>query len=53
MDAPTRITVHGARPYDVVVGHGLLGELADMNAGDQRDAIVNQASLPATAEAIL
>ena len=30
MSEPTRITVRGDAPYDVVVGHGLLGELAAM-----------------------
>ena len=52
MDAPTRITVHGAQPYDVVVGHGLLGELAGMLGDAHRVAIVHPASLRATAEAI-
>ena len=30
MTDPTRISVRGAQPYDVVVGRGLLGELAAM-----------------------
>jgi 3-dehydroquinate synthase len=52
MTAPTRITVKGDRPYDVVVGRGLLGDLAEMVADAQRIAIVHPASLRATAEAI-
>jgi 3-dehydroquinate synthase len=50
--APTRITVQGARPYDVVVGHGLLGELGEMVTGAQRVAVIHPASLRATAEAV-
>jgi 3-dehydroquinate synthase len=49
---PTRITVAGATPYDVVVGHGLLGELADLLKSSQRVAVVHPAGLRATAEAI-
>jgi 3-dehydroquinate synthase len=49
---PTRITVLGAQPYDVVVGHGLLGELAEMVQGAQRVAVVHPAGLRTTAEAV-
>jgi 3-dehydroquinate synthase len=52
MDAPTRITVSGASPYDVVVGHGLLGELTDLLAGSQRVAVVHPPGLTTTADAI-
>ncbi len=52
MTAPTRIPVPGARPYDVVVGEGLLGELAPAVAGAQRVAVVHPAALRATAEAV-
>ena len=52
MDAPTRIPVRGASPYDVVVGHGLLGELAELVAGAQRVAVVHPSALRATAEAV-
>ena len=52
MDAPTRFTVAGAAPYDVVVGHGLLGELAELLVGAQRVAVLHPASLLPTAEAI-
>ncbi len=52
MSAPTRIPVRGATPYDVVVGHGLLGELAAMVEGSSRIAVVHPAALRETAEAI-
>ena len=52
--APTRITVSpvGSEPYDVVIGHGLLGELGDMLVGSQRVAIIFPKALTATAEAV-
>ncbi|MGL4173417.1 MAG: 3-dehydroquinate synthase [Actinomycetota bacterium] len=50
---PTRITVSGERPYDVVIGEHLLGELpAMLSAGVQRVLIVHPAVLRVTAEAI-
>ncbi len=52
MQEPTRITVAGARPYDVVVGHGLLGELAELLAGTDRIAVIHPTALLATAEAV-
>lgn len=51
-DEPTRIPVTGAAPYDVVVGHGLLGELAAMVEKSARVAVVHPAALRETAEAI-
>jgi 3-dehydroquinate synthase len=48
----TRITVAGAAPYDVLVGHGLLGELAPLLAGASRVAIVHPPTLRVTAEAV-
>ena len=48
----TRITVRGTMPYDVVVGHGLLDELAGLLGGAQRVAVVHPAALTATAEAV-
>ena len=53
MTDSTRITVAGERPYDVVVGHGLLGELPGL-IGDraQRVAIIHAPTLRASAEAI-
>ena len=52
MSGPTRITVRGAAPYDVVVGEGLLGELAPALAGADRVAVVHPAALRATADAV-
>jgi 3-dehydroquinate synthase len=53
MSAPTRVTVNAERPYDVVVGSGLLGELAAMLEPEvMRVAIIHPAALAATAEAI-
>jgi len=52
VSAPTRIRVPGERPYEVVVGEGLLGELAPALAGAQRVAVVHPAALTATAEAV-
>lgn len=52
MIAPTRITVAGAQPYDVLVGEGLLGELAPLLLGSDRVAVVHPAALAVTAEAI-
>ncbi|GAB4085467.1 3-dehydroquinate synthase [Myceligenerans cantabricum] len=49
----TRVTVPGDRPYDVVVGHHLLGELPAMIGRDARRVLVmHPASLEATGEAI-
>jgi 3-dehydroquinate synthase len=48
----TRITVRGDRPYDVVVGEGLLGELAPLVERSQRVAVVHPAALAATAVAV-
>ncbi len=50
--APTRIQVTGDQPYDVVVGEGLLGELAPALAGAQRVAVVHPAALRTTADAV-
>ena len=49
---PTRIRVRGDAPYDVVVGEGLLGELAPALSGAQRVAVVHPAALRATGEAV-
>lgn len=49
----TRITVHAERPYDVVVGRGLLGELRPLlGPSCQRVAVVAPVALSATAEAV-
>ena len=52
MSDPTRIPVRGESPYDVVVGHGLLGELAAMVQKSSRVAVVHPAALRETADAI-
>ncbi|MGF7238178.1 MAG: 3-dehydroquinate synthase [Frankia sp.] len=51
----TRIAVSpaGGRTYDVIVGTGLLGELAHIVAGRTRAAIIHPRALRATAEAIV
>jgi 3-dehydroquinate synthase len=52
----TRIEVGGSGidsgPYPVLVGHGLLGELAPLLAGAARVAIIHPPTLRATAEAV-
>lgn len=52
MSEPTRITVPGAAPYDVLIGHGLLGELGALLAGATRVAIIHPPTLSVTAEAV-
>ena len=42
----------GAQPYDVVIGTGLLGELAGLLAGARRVAVIHPPTLLATAEAV-
>ena len=49
---PTRIRVATASPYDVVVGHGLLGELPGLVAKAQRVAVIHPEALRTTGEAI-
>ncbi|MBV8931729.1 MAG: 3-dehydroquinate synthase [Kutzneria sp.] len=49
---PVRIPVAAERPYDVVVGRGLLGELVRVIAGAPTVAVLHQPSLAATAEAV-
>jgi 3-dehydroquinate synthase len=43
----------GDRPYDVVVGAGLLGELAEAVAGRTRAAIIHPRALRSTADAVV
>lgn len=53
MSDPTRITVAGERPYDVLVGHGLLGELPALLGPDvRRVLVVHPKALRATGEAV-
>ncbi|MFN2539352.1 MAG: 3-dehydroquinate synthase [Mycobacteriales bacterium] len=49
----TRIAVNTERPYDVVVGEGLLGELPALVAKAQRVAVVHPAALRVTGETIV
>ncbi len=52
-DGPTRITVGGERPYDVVVGYHLLGELPGLlGDGVRKVLLVHPGSLAASADAI-
>ncbi|HEV7826138.1 MAG TPA: 3-dehydroquinate synthase [Mycobacteriales bacterium] len=52
MSAPTRITVGGESPYDVVVGHGLLEELGGLLGRAERVAIIHPPTLSVPAEAL-
>jgi 3-dehydroquinate synthase len=49
---PVRIRVATGRPYDVVVGRGLLGELTDAVQGSATVAVVHPPTLAAGAEAV-
>jgi 3-dehydroquinate synthase len=49
---PSRIRVETARPYDVVVGEGLLGELPALVRKAQRVAVIHPAALRTTGETI-
>ena len=50
---PIRITVGGAQPYDVLIGRGLLGELAGLvGTSAKRVAILHPEALAATGEAV-
>jgi 3-dehydroquinate synthase len=48
----TRIAVAGPSPYEVLVGRGLLGELAPLLDGATRVAVIHPPTLRATAEAV-
>ena len=52
MVQPVRIRVSAERPYDVVVGRGLLGDITGELAGASSVAILHQPSLGATAEVV-
>ena len=52
MSDATRITVDGAKPYDVVIGTGLLGELGPLLERAQRVGIIHPPTLRVTAESI-
>ncbi|CAN5203512.1 3-dehydroquinate synthase [soil metagenome] len=49
---PTRITVTGEAPYDVVIGHDLRAELPGMRAGAGRFAVLHSAPLAGRAHAV-
>jgi 3-dehydroquinate synthase len=49
---PTRIRVAGASPYDVVVGTGLLAELADLTKTAERVAVIHPVGLKGRAEVL-
>ncbi|TCP46271.1 3-dehydroquinate synthase [Tamaricihabitans halophyticus] len=51
MTEPVRIPVNTANPYEVVVGHGLLGELTETVRGASSVALVHPPTLTTTAEA--
>ncbi|MDT0164770.1 3-dehydroquinate synthase [Actinotalea sp. AC32] len=52
-DAPTTITVAGDRPYDVVVGRHLLGELPRLlGDGVRRVLVIHPGALATSAEAV-
>jgi 3-dehydroquinate synthase len=44
-DATTRIRVAAERPYEVVVGHGVLGEVAEVLGSPRRVAVLHPAHL--------
>jgi 3-dehydroquinate synthase len=52
MTDPVRITVKTAKPYEVVIGRGLLGELTEVLADATKVALFHPPTLTATAEAI-
>jgi 3-dehydroquinate synthase len=52
MGEPVRIRVAAERPYDVVVGRGLLGDLAEAVRGIAKIAIVHPPTLVETAEVL-
>jgi 3-dehydroquinate synthase len=49
---PARVRVGAERPYDVVIGRGLLGELTEQVADASSVAILHQPTLTETAEAV-
>lgn len=51
-DEPVTIRVEGAHPYDVVIGRGLLDDVAQAAAGADRIAVLYQPTLAQTAEQI-
>ncbi|HEV7907278.1 MAG TPA: 3-dehydroquinate synthase [Pseudonocardiaceae bacterium] len=52
MAEPVRIPVAAERPYEVLVGRGLLGDLVDTLRGTDKVAIIHPPTLIETAEAV-
>ena len=53
MTISRRIQVSGDQPYQVLIGHGLLGELAEqVGESAERVAVIHPAALTATAESL-
>jgi 3-dehydroquinate synthase len=52
VDTSTRITVRGADPYDVVVGHDLLAELPGLLRPAHKVLVIHPTALRATGEAV-
>ncbi len=52
MTEPVTVDVHTNPPYPVIIGTGLLGELARVLDGRHKVAILHQPTLTQTAEAI-
>ncbi|WFE19926.1 3-dehydroquinate synthase [Solwaraspora sp. WMMD937] len=52
MNSTTRIPVPGDRPYDVLVGHGLLDQLSDLLPGADRVAVLHAPPLQGQADRI-
>jgi 3-dehydroquinate synthase len=50
--APARIPVKTARPYEVVIGRGLLGELTESLQDASKVALIHPPTLTTTAEAV-
>jgi 3-dehydroquinate synthase len=49
---PTRVRVETSRPYDVVIGTGLLGELPGLLGAARRVAVIHPGALRATGDGI-
>ena len=49
---PDVITVDVSTPYDVVIGRGLLGSIAEMATGADRVAVIHPGALDATAQVV-
>ncbi|GAA1986836.1 3-dehydroquinate synthase [Amycolatopsis minnesotensis] len=52
MTEPVRIKVNTAKPYDVVIGRGLLGDLTEALRAASKIALIHSPTLTTTAEAI-